>query len=396
MMSDSPIHHYHPHLSVREIWPGPDGYPWAESGAACWTREALLRRVGPGKLLASWTTGGFIEPWEGNHTMLRLSHDDGQTWQDAGCFRHAYGGLFASEIFSPREGELHAILMHYVTNGTWLTQLQNYRAISRDGGESWEGPSSLPGGIPGVWPNRGIRHSSGRWVIPVSWSELTGPQWVPPLVGQPKVQPQVGNRQPPSEVLPLGSQDALLFEYGEHWAADNHRFVCGALLSDDEGATFRLRGYLRGGLHGHLIEPRVVELSDGRMAMLIRSQRDGRLWRSESSDVGETWTDPIRTDIPNPGAKIGLLRASDGRICLLHNPVEFNGKVFGGRNPLALWISDDDMATWQAKVTLVKSQDPTGNVNYPDGFLDEEKGELVFVWEDAERVYLNRLPMDLT
>ena len=60
------------------------------------------------------------------------------------------------------------------------------------------------------------------------------------------------------------------------------------MVSDDGGQTFQLRGYIRGGAHNWLIEPRIVELSGGRVAMLIRSQKDGWLWRSDSTDKGQT------------------------------------------------------------------------------------------------------------
>jgi len=168
------------------------------------------------------------------------------------------------------------------------------------------------------------------------------------------------------------------------------------MLSDDGGETFSLQGYIRGGAHGWLIEPRVVELSDGRLVMLIRSQRDGWLWRSESADAGQTWSPAERTDIPNPAAKVNLLRAADGRILLLHNPCEHSGAIMGGRNPLSLWVSEDDMRTWPVRVDLVRDPNPRASLNYPDGYLDEARGVLHFAWEDAARVYLMTVPLDIS
>ena len=158
------------------------------------------------------------------------------------------------------------------------------------------------------------------------------------------------------------------------------------MVSDDGGQSFQLRGYLKGGAHDWLIEPRIVELSDGRVAMLIRSQKDGWLWRSESKDKGLSWSTPVQSDIPNPASKVNLQRARDGRIFLVHNP---NSKA---RNPLSLWISNDDMKTWSVKVDLVQDK---VSLNYPDGFLDEDKREFVLTWEDARKVYLMRVPMDI-
>jgi len=384
----------HPEATNVEIWPGSEGYPWADTGIRLWTREALLRQVGPGELLCTWTTGGFTEPYEGNFTMIARSRDGGHTWSPAGEFRHPTRGLFTTELFTPASGEVHAFLQTYAS-GAWMCQLHSYRAVSHDGGETWDGPHSIPGGIQNVWVNRGIIHSSGRWILPVSWAELIGPEWAEPSVGRAPAPGQVGTRALSQVELPYGSDTGLRYQAACAWADRNHRYVCGVLLSDDGGESFRLRGYLKGGIHGWLIEPRVVELSDGRVAMLIRSQRDGRLWRSESDDAGETWQPPERTEIPNPAAKVNLLRAHDGRIFLLHNPVPLEEGTPRGRNPLSLWVSDDDMRTWRVKVDLVTDADPRANLNYPDGFLDEERGELCFVWEDTVRVYLMRVPMEI-
>jgi predicted neuraminidase len=195
--------------------------------------------------------------------------------------------------------------------------------------------------------------------------------------------------------LPYGSHDQLHHQVGYQWADRNHRYVDGVMLSDNGGETFRLRGYIRGGLHGHLIEPQVVELSDGKVVMLIRSHQDGRLWRSVSPDGGETWSVAERSEIPNPGAKVNLLRASDGRIFMVHNPVGDINRGMADRKPLSLWVSHDDMKTWPVRVDLVHDSNPNASLNYPSGFLDEARGLLRFVWEDAYSVYLAQVPMDI-
>jgi hypothetical protein len=385
---------YHPAVTDSVIWPDPGGYPAAQLGMYLWTREGLLRRTGDQSLLAMWTTGGPIEPWTGNYTVIRRSTDNGQTWQDAGTFSHPTRGLFTTELFQGDDGSIHAFINSYGV-GVWMTQLLSHRAISRDGGLTWAGPHSIPGGVQNVWPNRGIRHTSGRWMIPVSWAELSGVEWAEPSVGQPPVRGQVGHRELVQETLHYGADVNLHYQKGNAWADRNHRYVCGVMLSDDQGDTFRLRGYLRGGVHGHLLEPRLVELGDGGIVMLIRSQRDGRLWRSQSHDGGETWSAAERSEIPNPAAKINILRARDGRIFLIHNPTGHGGETMGGRNPLSLWVSHDDMQSWPVQVDLVRDRQPGNSLNYPDGFLDEEAGVIRFVWEDTYSVHFMNVPMDI-
>ena len=391
---DDRTREYHPSVTDQIIWPDPGGYPAAQQGMSLWTREGLLRRMGREKLLAMWTTGGPIEPWTGNYTVIRQSADNGRSWQDAGTFTHPTRGLFTTELFVADTGDVHAFLNTYDL-GVWMTQLLSCRAVSRDGGSTWEGPHSISGGIQGVWPNRGIRHRTGRWIIPVSWAEMHGEEWAAPSVGLAPAPGQVGSRALKQEVLHPGADVLHHYQSGCVWADRNHRYVCGAMLSNDGGETFRLRGYLRGGLHGHLLEPRVVELSDGSVAMLIRSQRDGRLWRSDSRDGGETWSEAVRTEIPNPAAKVNVLRARDGRIFLIHNPSGHGGEIMGGRNPLSLWVSEDDMRSWPVRVDLVRDHRPGASLNYPDGFLDEDARVIRFLWEDTHAVHLMSVPMDI-
>jgi predicted neuraminidase len=384
----------HPAVNQYEVWPGPNGYPWAGTGMRLWTREGILRRVGTDGLICTWTTGGFSEPVHGNFTMAAYSEDNGASWSDAQVlFRHSYKGLFTTELFQPNPAEIHAFLQTYDL-GVWMTQLNSFRAISRDGGRTWEGPHSIPGNIQNVWVNSGIVHSSGKWILPVSWAEHCGSQWCPPSIGRSPMEPWVGQAVQPHRELPWGADLPLLYQAGNQWADANHRYAAGVMISQDGGDSFQLRGYLRHPEARHFIEPKVVELSDGRLVLLSREKWKGGIWRSESRDGGETWSPVELSGIPNPSSKFRLLKAKDGRIFLLHNPVAVeSGAKWGRRSPLSLWVSDDDMRTWRVKVDLVS--DPDHNLNYPDGFLDEERQEIHFAWEDAFSVYIARVSMNI-
>jgi predicted neuraminidase len=205
----------------------------------------------------------------------------------------------------------------------------------------------------------------------------------------------VGGQPLAVENVPYMAEGMVQYRAGNAWSDRNHRYCVGVMVSDDEGQSFRRCGYLKGGVHGWLIEPRVVELERGHVVMLIRSQRDGRLWRAESFDDGETWSDPVRSEIPNPGAKVLVLKARDGRIFLIHNPIDPTVDKGRGRNPLSLWVSHDGMKTWYVKTDLVRDPNLGQPLNYPDGYIDEEAGQLVFLWEDAHSVFFCRLPLDV-
>ena len=60
---------------------------------------------------------------------------------------------------------------------------------------------------------------------------------------------------------------------------------------------------------------------------------------------GLSWAPPWRTEIPNPASKVWLARLTDGRIALVRpSPT--------ARDPLSLWLSEDEMRTWPVRVEL--------------------------------------------
>jgi hypothetical protein len=54
------------------------------------------------------------------------------------------------------------------------------------------------------------------------------------------------------------------------------------------------------------------------------------------------------------------------------------------RSPMALWISFDGMKTWPYQRILQKEScdGPRGRLNYPDGFVSEDRQWLHFAFDD--------------
>lgn len=127
-------------------------------------------------------------------------------------------------------------------------------------------------------------------------------------------------------------------------------------------------------------ENNVVELSDGRIAMIIRADSlGGVLYYAESTDGGRTWPEmATKTDIPNPGSKATIYGLGGDTVAILHNP---NPKH---RSPLSLWISFDGMKTWPyQRVLVAESVDgPKGRLNYPDGYVSADKEWLHFAFDN--------------
>ena len=88
------------------------------------------------------------------------------------------------------------------------------------------------------------------------------------------------------------------------------------------------------------------------------------------------------------------MKDSKGVHYLVHN-----ADPSGRRSPLSLWISYDDLKTFEKKIDLISSdgnskikypieyEEEGSMCCYPDGFIDEERGVLCFGWDDRHNIY---------
>lgn len=92
------------------------------------------------------------------------------------------------------------------------------------------------------------------------------------------------------------------------------------------------------------IEPVVLQLSDGRVWMIMRTQT-GRFYES-FSEHGDLWSSPSPTRIISSDSPAGMVQLPDGRIVLLWNKCLRFPYALGGRHVLHAAISEDDGKTW--------------------------------------------------
>lgn len=140
------------------------------------------------------------------------------------------------------------------------------------------------------------------------------------------------------------------------------------LISDNGGQTWHLTAPLStpdGNIH-----PCVVRLSDDRLLAYLRTGGTGGvIWRSESTDAGETWSRPTPTQIPNPNSGIDLLRLQSGALVLAFNDSD------RWRTPLCVALAEQN-ENWRWRRTL---EDAHAEFSYPS-LLQSDDGDVHVVY----------------
>ena len=316
--------------------------------------EPILRRVPDGNLLCVSQCGDVTEPAPGNRVYAFLSGDNGETWgKPFSVYPESGEAVYATEVMV-LDGVVSAFLE--IHNGRFL----NMRCVimqSHDSGSTW-----VDAGPPPAFPT----YCFFRGMLPLANGEIAIPYQSFPISEDENARLILSNHN----ITDLKYQRAI-------WDANVDHIENGVVVRVDGRSTYEcfagpdipIKGNT--GRHWAWTEPTIAQLSDGTLAMLLRVDGTGALWRSESKDNGRTWTEAVKTDIPNPGNKPKLIPMPDGRIALVHTPNPGHE-----RYPLSLWISDDDMHTFADKRVVT---DFPGRYCYPDGFFED--GHILFTLE---------------
>jgi predicted neuraminidase len=178
-------------------------------------------------------------------------------------------------------------------------------------------------------------------------------------------------------------EQSVLKHSGKYiWNADIDHVNAGVLVCDSDFSKIDHRGnipislLMNGVKRWQWPEPTLARLNDGRLTMLVRINHTGRLHQAFSEDEGKTWTSLEPTNLKNPGNKPKLIAMPGGKIALLNTFSE--GSAYIDRQPLAVWITDDDMATWSYQETLVTFP---GWHSYPDGIVDDDGTTILLAFE---------------
>ena len=129
-----------------------------------------------------------------------------------------------------------------------------------------------------------------------------------------------------------------------------------ALYSDDGGDTWTVSSLIKPTVN----ESQVVELSDGRLMMNMRTQGvldtkrpyTGYRSISFSSDGGATWSEPVFDDeLVDPICQASIIRYDDKRI-LFSNPSSAVSLNRGPRERMTIHLSRDNGKSWPSKLLV--------------------------------------------
>jgi hypothetical protein len=138
------------------------------------------------------------------------------------------------------------------------------------------------------------------------------------------------------------------------WSEPN----AGALVSSDGGRTWEPSAGLQDD-DTWLIEGTAAELNDGRVLHLFRTSV-GTIYKSVSSDGGNTWSKAVSSGLPNPNSKFHLMRLSDGTLALAYNHHN------RARTNLFVALSGDGGDTWHL---VGRAEDGSGEEEKSRGLM---------------------------
>ena len=330
-------------LSGATVFVHPSSDPYDRKNFYGFNHAPSVVALPDGRLLAAWFSG----PFEASVDQLILasySADGGRTWTSPVVLqdfprKSDFDPAFIADgprtwFFFSAGRENRYPVVHDEKHEVGVDSFTTFCRLTQDSGRTWSEPRAVKEKV--YCRSNGIRLSTGELLLPIY------------------------------EIPSRG----------------------GVLKSTDAGMTWKRYGAIS--TQAGAGEPSIAELRSGAIMMVLRTT-DGFLWKTSSTDKGETWSSPIRTKIAAATTSHNLFRLSDGRLLLTLN--ESSPSV---RTPLTMRISDDDGESWGESAKLAEIALPAEGekvwareVCYPS-VAQLKDGSLVVVWaklvlSDAEQ-----------
>lgn len=272
--------------------------------------------------------GRFVSAWFGgtkekaNDVRIWISLKDEQGWSEPipvtpdDSIPHWNPVLFLKE-----DG---TIVLYYKV-GYEIPEWKTYVVTSSDSGASWSEPREMitddESGGRGPVKNKIFRSSSGRLIAPASTERGVWKAF------------------------------ADISDDGVNWKK------CDIPASDEV----------------NMIQPTLWESEKGHIHALMRTNC-GKVYRSDSIDNGDTWCQAYATDMPNNNSGIDAVKAENGKVYLVCNPISDN---WGARTPLTVYVSSNNGTTFEKLVDLETEE---GKFAYPAIIAENDTLYITYTW----------------
>jgi len=169
------------------------------------------------------------------------------------------------------------------------------------------------------------------------------------------------------------------------------------MISSDEGRTWKEHAVPGSAGRVHMS---IVEQDPGQLIAFFRSRAADRIYVSRSDDFGRTWTEPVRTELPNNNASIRAMKLRSGKLAVVYNDVSVNDDPHRTiwpyeRYPVTIALSEDGGETWpyrrhiEAGDGYCGSANRNGNRRYEYPFILQTKDGLIHaVYAYRTRVWI--------
>ena len=267
--------------------------------------EGDLLRLEDGRWLVAYSD--FYGGW-GDHDAAQISAsysgDDGLTWSEPSVLQERTGRCNCMSVSLLRLADGSLALVYGEKHST--AELRFMLRRSLDEGESWGEPVQInTRSTYHVMNNaRLVQLSSGRLIAPMAYYTDI-------------------DKDRRGRGVVYYSDDG-----GDSWQS------CSEMIEIDSPAGVQ--------------EPGVVELSDGGLLMIIRTDL-GWVYTCTSDNGGLSWSDPQRTNLASPQAPATITRIpATGHLLLVwnHNPLA-NLAGWKDRTPLTVAVSTDEGQSWR-------------------------------------------------
>jgi hypothetical protein len=281
----------------------------------------------------------FRRGLDGKLAIFRTrSTDHGKTWSAPEVVTQLVLGPWGGPIpLLDQEGELHFVIPKGRESNGRKPGIDRFIDLwhvgSSEGRTKWSEPKLVYegycGSLQGIYQTK-----SGRILVPFA-------DWLPGVPLTPPSGPEV--------VICMYSDDG-----GNSWKRSP------AKLTSPVHEAFNGANY-------GACEPSLIQLKDGRVWMLLRTQT-GFLYESFSEDNGTTWSEAKPSRFHSSNSPAYQVRLDDGRLVVFwnncdHCPRVGKDGVYSGRDALHAAISDDEGKTWRGFREVYR--DPTRNASPP-------------------------------